>query len=74
MVGGKALTNIEHRYWQLCFLQLPQLLILEWVYFLKDPLQSIQSARTSNLQVSTSYFAYFDYIVQQYKAQYPLAF
>ncbi|KAJ1515903.1 hypothetical protein HMI56_006507 [Coelomomyces lativittatus] len=77
----QAFTDMEHRYWQLRFLQLPQILVLEWVYFLKQPHQFIQSIKLSHggkmnrnyNDFLKSYLAYLQYMVEQYKAQYPLA-
>ncbi|KAJ1504135.1 hypothetical protein HMI55_002147 [Coelomomyces lativittatus] len=79
IVGDKALTNVEHKYWQLRFLQLPQLLILEWVFFLNDPEISIENTSPShsgiedNKELLKPYLAYLEYILQIYKAKYPHA-
>ncbi|KAJ1504873.1 hypothetical protein HMI55_001832 [Coelomomyces lativittatus] len=71
----QAFTDMEHRYWQLRFLQLPQILVLEWVYFLKQPHQFIQSIKLSHggkmnrnyNDFLKSYLAYLQYMVEQYK-------
>ncbi|KAJ1515901.1 hypothetical protein HMI56_006505 [Coelomomyces lativittatus] len=70
--SGKKLTNVEHRYWQLRFLQVPQLLILEWVFFLNDPSISIKDAspchygNEDNKELLKPYLVYLEYILQQY--------